>query len=151
MTAPRRVGKSRRRWDGPGNGGFTLTEVLIAVLILVAAVVPLMTAFIHGTRWTAESRDLIAAVNLAQGKLEELKNRPYAKLEEGEPTDPSQAPPSFPGYPGYTYLVAVSKTDVSGAGKNDLKTVTVAVYETATGREVVSLTMDKGDWKGDWK
>lgn len=147
MTGPRKAGKNRRRWDGLGNSGFTLIEVLIAVLILVAAIIPLMTAFIHGARWTAESRDLITAVNLAQGKLEELKNRPYAKLEEGEPTDPNQTPPSFPGYPGYTYRVAVSETDVSGDGKNDLKTVTVAVYESATGREVVSLTMDRGDWK----
>ncbi|MGQ9712374.1 MAG: type IV pilus modification PilV family protein [Desulfotomaculales bacterium] len=127
--------------------GFTLTEVLIAVLILVAAIIPLMTAFIHGTRWTAESRDLITAVNLAQGKLEELKNRTYANLEAGEPTDPNQPPRSFTGYPGYAYRVAVAEIDVSGDGKNDLKTVTAAVYETATGREVVSLTMDRGDWQ----
>jgi len=146
VTAPRKAGKNRRRWVGAGNSGFTLTEVSIAVLVLVAAIVPLMTAFVYGARWTAESRDLITAVNLAQGKLEELKNRTYANLEAGEPTDPNQPPRSFTGYPGYAYRVAVTEIDVSGDGKNDLKTVTVAVYETATGREVVSLTMDRGDW-----
>ncbi|MDN5346866.1 MAG: hypothetical protein PWP65_430 [Clostridia bacterium] len=152
MIVLRKAGKNRHRWNSLDNSGFTLIEVLIAVLVLVAAIVPLMTAFIHGTRWTAESRDLITAVNLAQGKLEELKNRPYVNLEAGEPTDPNQPPRSFTGYPRYAYGVAVSLIAVpEGANAKNVKTVTVAVYDTATGREVVSLTMDKGDWKGDWK
>ncbi len=131
-----------------GRGGFTLVEVLIAVLVLTVAIVPLMTAYIHGARWTAEARDLITAVNLAQGKLEELKNRAYHSLEAGEPTDPEGPPGSFPGHPEYVYRVAVFETDLSGDGEPDVKTVTVAVYEAAHGAdEVVSLTMDRGKWR----
>lgn len=140
------AGENKRWWDSRGNSGFTLIEVLIATLVLVAAIVPLMTAFIHGARWTAESRDLITTVNLAQGKLEELKNRPYNKLEEGEPTDPNQQPRPFTDYPEYTYRLVVNEN-----GEKNLKTITIIIYEAATDREVISLTMDKGDWKGDWK
>ncbi|TYP53295.1 type IV pilus modification PilV family protein [Thermosediminibacter litoriperuensis] len=142
MISARKVGGKSSQWDDTNNSGFTLIEVLIATLILVAAIVPLMTAFIHGARWTAESRDLITAVNLAQGKLEELKNRPYASLESGEPVDPNQPPRPFTGYPEYTYRLAVIEND-----EKNLKTITIKIYEAATGKEVVSLTMDRGDWK----
>lgn len=132
------AGENKRWWDSRGNSGFTLIEVLIATLVLVAAIVPLMTAFIHGARWAAESRDLITAVNLAQGKLEELKNRPYVDLKEEESY--------FDDYPEYTYRLVVNEN-----GEKNLKTITIIIYEAATDREVISLTMDKGDWKGDWK
>jgi len=142
VIVPRKAGKSRRGWEGWGNAaGFTLPEVLVAVLVLIAAIVPLMTAFIYGTRWTAESRDLITAVNLAQGKLEELKNVTFEEVKN-EPAVPDAPLLTFDGYPGYSYRVIVS-----GAEGTHLKTVTVAVYyEAATGRKNVSVTMDRGDW-----
>ncbi|ADL08654.1 type IV pilus modification PilV family protein [Thermosediminibacter oceani] len=141
IWAPKVKGKTSQQ-DNPNNGGFTLVEVLIATLVLVAAIVPLMNAFIHGARWTAESRDLITALNLAQGKLEELKNKPYASLEAGEPTDPDQPPRPFTGYPEYTYRISVFEND-----KKNLKTITIKIYDAATSREILSLTMDRGDWR----
>ncbi|MGB9868282.1 MAG: type IV pilus modification PilV family protein [Bacillota bacterium] len=127
--------------------GYTLVEVLLATVLLVAAVVPLMTALINGARWTVESRDIVVALNLAQGKLEELKNKPYAVLEQGEPLDPSSPAGSFAGYPDYAYRLEVSQIDVSGDGRRDVKTVKVVIYHAATDRQVLALTMDKGDWK----
>jgi len=133
---------------GAGRGGFTLVEVLIAVLVLTVAIVPLMTAYLHGTRWTAEARDRIVAANLAQGKLEELRNRTYHDLEAGEPTDPAEPPGVFLDHPEYVYRVAVSETDLFGDEAPDVKTVTVAVYEAAhAAEEIVSLTMDRGKWR----
>lgn len=129
------------------NKGFILVEVLLAALIITAALVPIMDAFVRGALWTAQAEDMIVALNLAQSKLEELKNRPYEYLEAGEPLDSGHQPKPFDNYPEYSYRITVLESSASGSGENNIKTVTVTVFDTATEKELVSLTMDKGDWK----
>ncbi|MCL6449093.1 MAG: type II secretion system GspH family protein [Armatimonadetes bacterium] len=126
--------------------GFTLVEVLIAAVILVAVVIPLMASFINATRWTAEAQALLTAANLAQGKLEEAKNKPYVEVQN-EPADSGQPPVPFADYPGYTCRITVSEyTGNDPDIRGHLKTVTATVYyETLGGQKTVSLTMDKGD------
>ncbi|KXG76027.1 hypothetical protein AN618_16990 [Fervidicola ferrireducens] len=130
-----------------GSGGFTLIEVLLAALIITTALVPIMDTFVRGALWTAQAEDMIVALNLAQSKLEELKNRPYDDLEAGEPLDPGHQPEPFPDYQEYSYRITVSESSASGRGENNIKTVMVTIYDTATGRKIISLTMDKGDWR----
>lgn len=130
MTRLRR----KLRTSDPGERAFTLVEALIAAAVVAVALVPLFGLFVHGTRWTADSRHLITAVNLAQNKLEELKN---ARFE-----DVGAPPLQFQEDSTYSYRV-----DVASTGPN-LKTVTVTVYyETASGPKTVSLTMDRGRWR----
>lgn len=152
MTVPRRIGKSKSGRMNVANfckdgRGFTLVEVLIAAVILAAVVIPLMASFINATRWTAEAQALLTAANLAQGKLEEVKNRRYDQVLN-EPDDPSKPPVPFADYPGYAYRINVSEytRDDHPYLKRHLKTVTATVYyETPGGQKTVSLTMDKGD------
>ncbi|MGQ9824078.1 MAG: type IV pilus modification PilV family protein [Desulfotomaculales bacterium] len=126
--------------------GFTLIEVLIAAVILVAVVIPLMTSFINATRWTAEAQALLAAANLAQSKLEEVKNKPFGEVQN-EPTGSGEPPVPFVDYPGYACRITVSEyTGDDPYLIGHLKTVTATVfYETPGGQKTVSLTMDKGD------
>jgi len=120
-----------------GDRGFTLPEVLIAMVIVTVAVVSFMSLFVYGSRWTAESRRLLTAVNLAQGKLEELKNTPFENITN-QPADPDAPALDFPGFPEYTYRISVTL-----AGQK-LKTVSVAVYyEDITGKKVLTFAMDK--------
>ncbi len=132
----------RRMWrtSDPGERAFTLVEVLIAAAVVAVALVPLFGLFVHGTRWTADSRHLITAVNLAQNKLEELKNARFEDISTRP--DPGAPPLQFQEDSTYSYRV-----DVASTGPN-LKTVTVTVYyETASGPRTVSLTMDRGRWR----
>lgn len=55
------------------NKGFTLVEVLVAVVILVIAVVPILNSFYTATRANAKAKKLMDATTAAQNVFEELK------------------------------------------------------------------------------
>jgi len=112
--------------------GLTLVEVLFAVIILAVALIPMLTMFTTSERFNAGARKMSTAVNLAQGRLEELKNTPFRDIADVTPATPFPSP-----HAAYRYAV-----DVDQAG--DLKTVTVAVYyrEGETDRQV-ALVMDR--------
>jgi len=92
------------------NKGFTLIEVLSALLILIMVAVPLIYIFVQGSRGSEISGKRTAALNFAQQKMEEIIAEGRAVEEEG----------SFSGAPGYTYEVTVTPD-----GKMYLVTVTV--------------------------
>lgn len=151
MTAPQKAGKSNSARVKAANlpkdkRGFTLVEVLIAAVILAAVMIPLMTSFINATRWTAEAKELLTAANLAQSKLEEMKNKPFRDVQNNPP-NPGDPPVPFPGFSGYAYRITVleypgNDPDLTG----HLKTVTATVfYSTPDGKKFVSLTAEKGD------
>jgi Tfp pilus assembly protein PilV len=129
-----------------GGRGFTLVEVLIAAVLLVAVIIPLMTSFLNATRWTSEAKGLLTAAYLAQSKLEEVKNKPFGEVQN-DPPDSDNPPVPFAGYPDYAYRITITEytgddPDLTG----HLKTVTVTVfYATPGGKKTVSLTMEKGD------
>ncbi len=55
------------------NSGFSLVEILLAVVIFVLCVAPLLRAFILSTQTNANSRDVLNAVTLAENIMEEIK------------------------------------------------------------------------------
>ena len=55
------------------NKGFTLVEVLVAIMILAIIVVPLLSAFVVSARTNAKARQTMRATTLAQNVMEELK------------------------------------------------------------------------------
>lgn len=52
------------------NKGFTLLELLVAVIILAVVVVPLLHSFVTSYRVNARSRELMRATTLAQNEME---------------------------------------------------------------------------------
>jgi prepilin-type N-terminal cleavage/methylation domain-containing protein len=65
----------------PGEGGFTLFEVLVAIMVLAVAVVAALQLFGGGLRLARASADHMGATLLASAKLSEL---PAGPLEEEE-------------------------------------------------------------------
>lgn len=65
--------KIKGRNNKQSNKGFTLVEVLVAILILAIIVVPLLNAFIVGANTNAKARRTLRATTLAQNVIEELK------------------------------------------------------------------------------
>lgn len=63
--------------------GFTLTELLVAVAILAIAVLLAFHAFITVSTQRALAYNISAASNLAQDKLEELRNLAYGSVVPG--------------------------------------------------------------------
>jgi type IV pilus modification protein PilV len=71
------------------SDGFTLIEVLIAIIVLVIGllgVVGVATTVISGNTL---ARELTTATTLAQDKIEELKSADYATITTGDDTQES--------------------------------------------------------------
>ena len=56
-----------------GTKGFTLVEVIVALVILVSTSAGIFASFIAAQRYGASAKRRIVEVNFARQKLEELK------------------------------------------------------------------------------
>ena len=66
--------------------GFSILEVLIALLIFVVGVVGITKAFNTGLFASTDSENVNLALNIAQAKMEEIKNTPFEDLSDSGPT-----------------------------------------------------------------
>lgn len=66
--------------------GFTLLEVLIAVVILTVGIAALTWAFSAGMFATTDVENVDLALNIAQAKMEEIKNTAFASIADSGPT-----------------------------------------------------------------
>lgn len=57
-----------------GRGGFSLTEILLAILIFAMTVTPLIQIFIQSTREAESAADYYQAHNILSGELEKLRS-----------------------------------------------------------------------------
>ena len=105
------------------ENGFTLVEIMVAVLILGAALIPIFIMFSEGISLTARSTELNLAVNTAQDKMEEIRNMTHNSITIGTWPDEEVTI----GNRSFVRHVTVTNSDVSGAGGN-LKKITVEVF-----------------------
>jgi type IV pilus assembly protein PilV len=108
-----------RRLHNNNNSGFTLMEVLVAMLILTVGLLgmaALITGIINSNKL---SNRISTATVLAQDKMEEIKSDGYSNADN-EPRN------SLP-YPYDKYEREVTGLDVESPAAN-MKTVTVTVY-----------------------
>ena len=84
--------------------GFTLTEVLIAMVVLTIGLLGLSAMTIATTKGLAFSKRLTTATILAQDKIEEIKRANYAGITAAN--YPSETP--VPGYPQFKRTVTIS-------------------------------------------
>jgi len=61
------------------QGGFTLVEVIVSLLILLTTAAGIFASFVAAQNYMLRSKRRIAAVNFARQKLEEL--RPYVRQD----------------------------------------------------------------------
>ncbi len=105
------------------ENGFTLVEIMVAVLILGAALVPIFIMFSEGISLTARSTELNLAVNTAQDKMEEIRNMTHNSITIGTWADEEVTI----GNRAFIRHVTVTNSGVSEAGEN-LKKITVEVF-----------------------
>lgn len=122
------------------QSGMSLIEVMVALLILSILTVPLISYFVTGNVYTATARNDIAAMSLAQEKLEEIKAKSY-NLVLTEQTEISHLPIQITGK--YNDIFSYRIIVVENASRS-LKTATVTIYYKEQDRDrQVSLTTEK--------
>jgi prepilin-type N-terminal cleavage/methylation domain-containing protein len=110
------------------EGGFTVVEVLVAIIVLsitLMALGPIMAGISRGNRY---GQHVTAASARVQEKIEELKSRPYDKVGDGSDTLTS---------PGMTRTWKVVSEPVAGA----LKEVDVSVSWKEPGNKTRTVSV----------
>jgi len=103
--------------------GFTLLEMLIAVTIFVVGVAIIVWFFAFGLFSSIDAENTTIAMNLAQKKMEEIKNLAYADIVDEAKADVS-------GFSGFQDEITVTEPET------DLKQVVVTAYWTLKGDEI---------------
>lgn len=111
------------------NKGFTLIEILVAVMVLAVVIVPLLHSFVSSHRVNAKSREVMRATTLAQNEMEMFEKESLAALiamtNAADPTQPlytvTAPDPTNPASDGcYTFERAGIVNDESGRSMFDV-------------------------------
>lgn len=95
--APERPGAERK--------GFSLLEILIAMVVFTIGIIAVMYLFPFGVQDISRAKELTAATCLAQAKLEEALLLPYDPVELPDTVDSDFGS----DYPGMTYRMECRK------------------------------------------
>jgi len=105
------------------ESGYSLVEVMVAIVVLTVAVVPMVGMFEAAIRAANASGDYDKARTCAVQKLEQVKSLPYEAVEGGLEGG-ACAPSGF----GYTIATQSIGTDLGdGSGEEGLSMITVTV------------------------
>ena len=121
-----------------GETGFSLLEVMVAVVILGFGLLAIMHLFPVGLKASKISQDTTVASFLAQAKMEELKNTGWAQLSVGSTTEGYEPPIQITvdketySYPGFKRVTTVQNVETTDPG---LKRITVEVFYKPYGAE----------------
>jgi Tfp pilus assembly protein PilV len=75
------------------ENGFTLLEVLLATFLFTTGIVAVVRVFSMGLVASSDIENVDLALNIAQKKMEEIKNTPFANLAD---SGPAAADTTFP-------------------------------------------------------
>ena len=74
--------RGAKRRSNLNHNGFSLIELMIAVVILALAVFGIFHAYSAGFMGMADARDRTVATNIAQEKMEGIKNIPFLNIDD---------------------------------------------------------------------
>lgn len=98
-----RYHRSRTSYAGSNDNGFTLVEVMIAMVVLVTGMLGVLGMQYYAVGGNAESKDMRVATNISQQLIEQFNAVPYASLASGSLVEPVPVDePSISGGISYT-------------------------------------------------
>jgi type IV pilus assembly protein PilV len=111
--------------------GFSLVEFLIATIILSVGLLALINLQWTSIRGNSDSKEMTNAIFLAETRMEQLKNIPYASLVIGTTQDPNN-PMNSQGQSGGIF--SRSWTIQNYLGSNFMRQITVNISWTIKGQ-----------------
>ena len=109
--------------------GFTLIEILIALLVLGVGLIATMAYMPAGLVASRKAADINKAAMLARGVFAEVKAVSETSISSADALDTAGVFTAAADYPGYAYSV-----DVNPKNAAQLKTITVTVQWTFKGK-----------------
>ena len=118
------------RFPNSKKAGFSLLEVMVAVVVLAFGLLAIMHLFPIGLRASKISQDTTVASFLAQAKIEELRNTGWTSLSSGTTTEEYG---TITGYLQFKRVTTISDEDAVNEPK--LKKVVEEVFYKPYGGE----------------
>ena len=113
------------------NGGFTLLEVLVAMVILAVGLLGMASLSVGIIKGNELSKEVSSATTCARGKMEDVERLGYANTPETSGTV-TEAYNSITEYPDYK-RETVTAVDTPAT---DMKTITITVYWDSDSHQV---------------
>jgi prepilin-type N-terminal cleavage/methylation domain-containing protein len=131
------------------EAGYSLVEVMVAIMLLSIAIIPMVGMFDAGLRAATQGSSYDKARALANKQMETAKNLPYATVRDNSPTG-TGAPSTVTGviessnqtdagFSGFTYKVRKAYVRLDPASGN--------IVEDATARTMMKVTVTV-NWGG---
>lgn len=111
------------RGQSTPTGGFTLLEILLSIVFFATAFLAVLEAMNIGLFASGTNQDELIAINLAQEKMEEIRNTAFDDIED-------DARAAVSGFAAFEREVEVT------IPQSGLKLVNVNVYWTVRGDEL---------------
>lgn len=128
--------QGQRRLDEVREGGFTLTEVMIALLLLLVGVAGVLSLQMVSVRATSYSRHATEATILAEDKMEELMTIDGSLLVNGNDIVDSKAVDDADGSYTRTWTVTAN-------GGLNLVKVEVSWFEKGTEPHSIAVSTER--------
>jgi prepilin-type N-terminal cleavage/methylation domain-containing protein len=116
------------------NKGFTLIEVLVAMMILSTGLLTTAALTVGIIRGNGLSKKHTIATTLAQEQMEDIRRLGYSGM-------PADVPPSIEGYATITNYPSHRRVTETSVNNPNMKTVTVTVYWDSDNRSVALQTI----------
>lgn len=100
------------------NKGFSLMEILAAIIFILIALFAIMTLVVIVIKGNAQSNNITVATTIAQDKIEDMVRQGYANITDNNGTDTTY------DNTDYCYYIDVE----ADTPTTNVKTVTVDVY-----------------------
>ncbi|HLC38951.1 MAG TPA: prepilin-type N-terminal cleavage/methylation domain-containing protein [Patescibacteria group bacterium] len=120
----------------PAKNGFTLVEVLLALLVFIITTTAIIQLFPAGLRATKTSEKETTASNLLQGEIEKIQNTAYVSVTsqvKNRITSDTTSP--FYDYYFQTIVIYVNNGLVQSQTETNLKKITATVFWTDGGQQ----------------
>ena len=118
--------------------GFTLMELLTAILVLVIALTGLLSAYVGCFNLNENARNLTVATNAAQQRMEEIRNTPFDSIS----TTFNDAQFSISNWLSTQDYIA--KTYITTIQANQLLQATTVVCWREKGARIIGDAVDSG-------
>jgi len=112
--------------------GLSLIEVLAGLTILAVALIPIMMMFSTGLTGTVKTTYRNSALNLAQKKMEEIRNKTWTNATDEIPLGSSTVEVTIGGRK-FDLKTEIEKAFIRGELRDDIRKITVTVSWTIGG------------------